>query len=210
MGSQKQKQVRRNYSDDQKKAFVDEAIATGKLTDTARKHGINVNVLSRWKSEFYGSTPEDKADCRFITSDVEAESLRKSLTQIERLEKLHNGLVDSLTRDIVQKTSSYKAAITNTSLVNSLDKLLQLKTSVHSQLYRVQKPSDNKSEKEWELERGAQQIVEIMVQEFVKGRIIRSVGNREKLEGSKEPDIKPPLIIPASVLEDIASDTSLI
>lgn len=210
MNNQKKTRTRRNYSDDQKKAFVDEAIASGNLTDTARKHGINVNVLSRWKSELYGSTPEDKTDCRFITSDVEAESLRKSLTQIERLEKLHNGLVDSLTRDIAQKTSSYKAAITNTNLVNSLDKLLQLKTSVHSQLYRVQKPSDNKAEKEWELEREGQQIVEIMVQEFVKGKIIRSVGNREKPEGSKEPDKKPPLIIPASVLEDSASDKSQI
>ena len=47
---------RRRWSADEKRAIVDEAVASGNVIGTAKRHGIQAQQIYRWRERLFGST----------------------------------------------------------------------------------------------------------------------------------------------------------
>lgn len=73
--------TRKQYTSEFKFKLVQEALRNGNMTEVARKHGLNFNLLANWKNHFLAHGKQVFE----TTADKEKEDLKKKVAKLEQI-----------------------------------------------------------------------------------------------------------------------------
>ncbi len=127
---------RRRWTDDEKMAIVQECAEPGSTVyAVSKKHGIPTNQIYQWRKLFEISDSSRSAATALSLVD----ECRKTLTKIERLDRIGQMIMEKLADEIRKnKITSYNASIAVSSLVTGLTKLSELSFNTLDRIAQIQ------------------------------------------------------------------------
>ncbi len=162
--------TRRRWTDDEKMAIVQECAEPGSTVyAVSKKHGIPTNQIYQWRKLFEISDSSRSAATALSLVD----ECRKTLTKIERLDRIGQMIMEKLADEIRKnKITSYNASIAVSSLVTGLTKLSGLTFEVLDRVAQLEGTQNDAAESEYtvEEERTAERLCFELVQMSISKR----------------------------------------